>query len=116
MSRRVYHHRARAINEIPGGNLVDAFLKAILEAPIGRVVRNSTVNRENRSDAGIDVDVRRSVQRVKHQDILSLLGTGNWNDVGRFFRRHHAEMAVMAHGAANRLLRKLVELLNGFTM
>src|SRR5262249_4029976 len=67
MAGCIHHHRARAVNEVAGGDLVTAFLQAVFETAVRRVVRYSPVNRKYSSDAGIDVDVRRSVQRIKDQ-------------------------------------------------
>src|SRR5262249_34775855 len=102
--------------EVTRGYLIDALLQTVFDASIGLVVGNSPMNRKYGSDAGIDVDVGGSVQRIKHQNILSFFGSRNRNDVFRFFRGHHAEVTVVSHGTANRLLRKLVEFLNMFTV
>src|SRR5438132_7903365 len=43
---RVDHHRARPINEIARSDLVDAFLKAIFDSTVRRMVCNPLMNRE----------------------------------------------------------------------
>src|SRR5262245_37752776 len=58
MAGRVDHHRARAINKVARGDLLDAFLQAVFKTAIRRVVGYSPVNRKYGSDTGIDVDVR----------------------------------------------------------
>src|SRR5262249_2298477 len=40
----VDHHRARTVNEIASGNLVDALLKAVFNFSIGRVIGDSAVD------------------------------------------------------------------------
>src|SRR5678815_4641651 len=47
------HHGARTINEIAGSHLVDAFLQAVFDTPVRRVVRHASMDREYRANAGI---------------------------------------------------------------
>src|SRR5687768_16080330 len=89
MARRIDHHRAGSINEVARSNLLDSLLKTIFKTAVGGMVRHPAVYRKYGSDAGVDIDVRGTVQRVEHQDILALLAlAGYGNDVFRFFRRH----------------------------
>src|SRR5437868_3796319 len=56
---RIDHHRARAVNEVTRGNLIAAPLKTVFDITVGRMIRNSSMDGEDRADAGIHIDVRR---------------------------------------------------------
>ncbi len=67
---RVHHHCARTVDEVSGGHLHVAGLETILNIAV--VTRsNPPVNRENRTDADVHVDVRGAVERVEQQDIVA---------------------------------------------
>src|SRR6476659_10166901 len=62
MPRGVDHHCAGAVYEIARSNLIDAFLQAIFDAAVRRMVRDPAMDGEDRADAGIDVDVGRPIE------------------------------------------------------
>src|SRR5947207_16014459 len=75
------------------------------------------MNGKDCADARIDVDIGRSIERIEHQNVIAMRSTRrNRNDALGLFRRHDADMAAVSHGPIDRLLRKLVELLNLFTL
>ena len=110
---RVHHHCARAIDEVARGNLGAALLQAIFERAVFAVRGDFAMDGEDRTDTGIHIDVRRPVQRIEHQNVFAFLAAGRKrNDVFRFFRRHRAEMSVVAHRATDCFLCKNIELLH----
>src|SRR5215468_3244324 len=81
------------------------------------MVCHSAVNREDGADAGIDVDIRRSVQRIEHQNVLPFFTAVRYRDyIGGLFGSHHAEMAAMAHRGTDGMLREFVQFLNRLTV
>src|SRR5881397_205184 len=66
VSGGVNHHRARAIDKVARRNLVRALLQAIFERAVFVVFGDFVMDRKDRSNTGIDIDIGRSVQGIKH--------------------------------------------------
>src|ERR1041385_3742900 len=80
-------------------------------------IRNFAMDRKNRSDTGVCIDVGGAIEGIEHQNVFTPLTTmRDWNDVFGFFRSHDAQMAVVAHDAIHGFLREHVQLRYGVAM
>src|SRR5687767_16021632 len=88
LSGRVDEHRARAVEDVPGGNLPASLLEEVRKLAVlglGGLLHD----REDRSDRHVDIDVRRSVERIEQQAVLSAAKTlGDRDDVWLLLRCH----------------------------
>src|SRR5437870_11391563 len=117
VSGGVNHHRARAVDKIARSDLVRALLQAVFERAVFVIFGDLVMDGKDRSNTGIDIDIGRSVQGIEHQNVFApRAAVRNRNDILGFFGSHDTQVPVVAHCAANGLLRKLVESLDGFAV
>src|SRR6187455_1454152 len=72
LPRGVHHHRAGTVNEVSGSQLFGPPLQAIFKRTISVSLRDLSVNRKYGADTRVDVDIRRPVERIKHQNVLAV--------------------------------------------
>src|SRR3989442_1403279 len=117
VSGGVNHHRARAVDKIARSDLVRALLQAVFERAVFVIFGDLVMDGKDRSNTGVDIDIGRSVQGIEHQNVFApRAAVRNRNDILGFFGSHDTQVPVVAHCAANGLLRKLVEFLDGFAV
>ena len=107
----VDQHRARAVEDVPGRRLAIPRLQAVTLGRALLLAGDAAVDREDRADRDVDVDVHRAVERIVEQHVLALL-----------LPRAHARRLVLLGGGdahapgvldrvAHRLVGEHVELL-----
>ena len=116
LPRRVDHHRARAVDDVPRRDLATSRLQHVLELT-GAATRDLANDGEDGADGHVHVDVRRAVERIEEQAVLAALEVvGNLNDVRLFLRGHRTETSAMVHRLDDDLVREDVELLLHFAL
>ncbi len=106
----------RAVDSVAGGDLVGAGLHEVgLGHGLARL--GHVQHREDGADRDIDVNVRRAVQRVEHQQVFALrVAVGNLVERFHFFRRHRGEVAAPFVGVEQHFIGDHVQLLLGFAL
>jgi hypothetical protein len=111
LAGRVDEHRARAVDDIPRGNLAASRLQHVFELAVTSA-RDLADDREYRPDGYVDVDVRRTVEWIEEEAVLPALELlRNLNDPGLFLGRHCAEASAVVHRLDDDLVGENVELL-----
>ena len=88
----VHQHGGRTVNHITRCDLGAARLQEVFFGHRRADRRDATVDRENRTDRDVDIDVGRTVQRIHQNDILGIFsslafGSDTRNFTTRFQRR-----------------------------
>lgn len=115
LPRRVNQNRGRPVNDIPGGNLLHARLQHRRHGILLHL--QSPEDRKDRPHADVDVDVRRPVQRIEHDQVLA--GIGRPVECHRLFvllRNQHGHRVAQPETMQQRLVGVNVEFLLGLAL
>ena len=114
LPRRVDEHRARAVEDVTSGDLRATLLQTIGEragSPFGSA---ATMDRKDRPDRNVDVDVGRAIEWIIQQDVLPaapVLADFHRNRALVFLRRDDADSTSVLDAVAHGLVREHIELL-----
>ena len=110
---RVYEHGRRSVDDVARGELPCARLQAVLEASGAPAGRDAVVDREDRADGHVDVDVGRAVEGIEQEHVgPDVEPVGDGDDAVALLRDHAAEVPGVVHRLEDDLLRECVELLD----
>ena len=113
---RVDEHRRGPVHHVPCGDLLRTGLQAIHQRSVP-ASRNPFVEREDRSNRDVRVDVRAAVERIEQQDVVSYRELlGNLDQPLFLLGGHHAQVPTMIQRVEHHVMRVLIELLDFFSM
>src|SRR5450759_822023 len=75
LSRRVYEHRARSVDDVPRRDLPPARLKHVLHFAAAPP-RDFADDGKDRPDGHVDIDVRRAVERIEEKAVFPATKVG----------------------------------------
>ncbi len=107
----VHQHRTRTVDHVPGSHLPKAGLQEVFQSSItGR--RDTPVNRENRTNRYVHIDVRRSIERVVQEYVLPCMAAlGQRDRLIVLLGRHHTHTPASADRVLDSLVGQHVQLL-----
>ena len=116
LSRRVDQHRARAVHDVPRGDLLAARLEHVGHGAAA-FHAHPAIDAEDGADRGVDVDVGGAVEGIEEHGVLAdgVFGRDR-DDLFVFFRAHHAHPAGVIEAVLDRLVGDDVELLLVFAL
>jgi hypothetical protein len=104
-------HRRRAVDRVSSTDLLRPRLQEVLRDGVVAWIR-STQNRENATDREVHVDVRRTVERVEHQEVLAArIALRDGMRCLQLLGHHPGEQAAPFVGAQEKVVRDQVEFL-----
>src|SRR3990170_2316117 len=111
LPRGVDEHCARAIDDVARGDLPAARLQHVLHLAAA-AAGDLAHDREDRSNRHVDVDVRRSIERIEQKAVLPATEVLRYvDDVRLFLRGHGAEAPAVINRLDDYLVGEDVELL-----